>query len=400
MHINIEFLDTEPIENLITCMHHHMDKVIYFGYEKTIQKYEKRTREFLKKYCKDPEVEFHAIETKDLNKVIEKISEVVAKIDTPENKVYFDITGGESLFLVAFGVLAEKLEKPMHMYDIENDQLIHLGTSYEDHVGKVSGYDFKLDIYNYIEMSGAKIDKEKMGSDYVNNKAFMDKVDAVWDVVIKFRNHWNDYAAVLKDDLNEADSLDATALVVGNKNVNVVNFYKFLKALETAGVLSYVNSNPTRNEKGWITQSDISIAYSDFKWKDALTKVGTILELHVYKELKSAGKEVLQSVHIDWDGLLESDLKKSLSNKHQKIANVLNEIDVLTLEGNIPTFISCKCGNMDQGKALTAMYELETVANRFGGKYAKKTLATLKEVTGAYAERAEEMGIQLDCCGK
>ncbi len=400
MNINIEFLDVEPIENVITCMHHKMDKVIYFGYENIVQKYEKRTRDFLEKYCENPEVEFHAIETKDLNKVIEKISEVVAKEDKPENKVYFDITGGESLFLVAFGVLADKLQKPMHMYDVESDQLIHLGTAYEDHVGKVSGYGFKLDIYNYIEMSGAKIDKNKMGPDYVNNKAFMDKVDAVWNVVIKFKNYWNDYAAVLKDDLSEPESLNASAVIVGDKKINVARFYSFLKALETAEVLSYVKSNPTKNEKGWITESDISITYTDFNWKDCLTKIGTILELHVYKELKDAGKEVLQSVHIDWDGVFESDLKKSLSNRHQKIANVLNEIDVLTLEGNIPTFISCKCGNMDQGKALTAMYELETVANRFGGKYAKKTLATLKEVTGAYAERAEEMGIELDCCGK
>ena len=152
------------------------------------------------------------------------------------------------------------------------------------------------------------------------------------------------------------------------------------------------------NQKGWITESKFSITYADYKWKDGLTKIGTILELRVYKDLKDAGKEVLQSVHIDWDGVLESEQKKSLVPEQQKGENVLNEIDVLTLEGIIPTFISCKCGNMDQGKALTPMYELETVATRFGGKYSKKRLATLKEVTGAYAERAEEMGIELWCC--
>ena len=53
MNINIEFLDVEPIENVITCMHHKMDKVIYFGYENIVQKYEKRTRDFLEKYCVD-----------------------------------------------------------------------------------------------------------------------------------------------------------------------------------------------------------------------------------------------------------------------------------------------------------------------------------------------------------
>lgn len=399
MHINVEFFDTEPIENLITCIHHKMDKVIYFGYEKVIKKYEKRTRDFLEKYCENPIVEFHAIETHDLNKVIEKISEVVEKVDTDENTVYFDITGGESLFLVAFGVLADKLKKPMHMYDIENDQLIHLGNSYGDHVGNVNGYDFEWNLYKYIEMSGAKIDKERMDKSFVDDEAFMSKVDVVWDIVKEYRNHWNDYASVFRDKLNQPDSLDASGVVVQKKQVNIAKFYRFAKKLEAAGVLSYVKSEPLSwNQKGWITESKFSITYADYKWKDGLTKIGTILELRVYKDLKDAGKEVLQSVHIDWDGVLESEQKKSLVPEQQKVENVLNEIDVLTLEGIIPTFISCKCGNMDQGKALTPMYELETVATRFGGKYSKKRLATLKEVTGAYAERAEEMGIELWCC--
>ena len=33
MNVLIEFFDEEPIENLITCTHFHMDKVICFGYK-------------------------------------------------------------------------------------------------------------------------------------------------------------------------------------------------------------------------------------------------------------------------------------------------------------------------------------------------------------------------------
>ena len=54
---------------------------------------------------------------------------------------------------------------------------------------------------------------------------------------------------------------------------------------------------------------------------------------------------------------------------------------------------------MDKGKALTPLYELETVATRFGGKYVKKVLATLYPVKGVYKERAKEMGIELRCYG-
>lgn len=98
----------------------------------------------------------------------------------------------------------------------------------------------------------------------------------------------------------------------------------------------------------------------------------------------------MQSVHIDWDGDIHIP---------RTAADVSNEIDVMALDGNTPIFISCKAGSMDEGKALNAMYELETVASRFGGKYVKKVLATLQPITGAYAERAKEMNIELLCCG-
>ena len=50
MYVNIEFLDVEPIENVITCMHHKMDKVIFFGYKETIEECKKRTENFMKNY--------------------------------------------------------------------------------------------------------------------------------------------------------------------------------------------------------------------------------------------------------------------------------------------------------------------------------------------------------------
>ena len=90
-------------------------------------------------------------------------------------------------------------------------------------------------------------------------------------------------------------------------------------------------------------------------------------------------------VHLDWDGVI-----------HEKPGeDVLNEIDVLSLKGYIPTFISCKSGRMDSHQSLHALYELDTVARRFGGKYAKKVLVTSEKLRPMYVERAEEMGIVL-----
>ena len=73
----------------------------------------------------------------------------------------------------------------------------------------------------------------------------------------------------------------------------------------------------------------------------------------------------------------------------------MNEIDVLVLKGTIPTFISCKSGILNSKTALRALYELDVVASRFGGKYAKKVLVTTEEIGPIYQDRAAEMGIEL-----
>ena len=42
-----------------------------------------------------------------------------------------------------------------------------------------------------------------------------------------------------------------------------------------------------------------------------------------------------------------------------------------------------------------ALYELETVAERFGGKYAKKAIAAPQGLNDTHSLRAKEMGIEL-----
>ena len=42
-----------------------------------------------------------------------------------------------------------------------------------------------------------------------------------------------------------------------------------------------------------------------------------------------------------------------------------------------------------------ALYELETVAKRFGGKYAKKVVATAQPISPGHLQRAKEMGIEV-----
>ena len=59
MYVNIEFLDEEPLENVITSLHYHMDKTIFIGFHDDVEAYKKRTTFFLEKYCHVKEIKFN-----------------------------------------------------------------------------------------------------------------------------------------------------------------------------------------------------------------------------------------------------------------------------------------------------------------------------------------------------
>lgn len=79
--------------------------------------------------------------------------------------------------------------------------------------------------------------------------------------------------------------------------------------------------------------------------KECLWERGSILELNTFLAEKKESEDCMVGVHLDWDGIIHS----------QPGTDVLNEMDVLSLSGNIPTFISCKSGKMNSHQVLHYM---------------------------------------------
>ena len=90
--------------------------------------------------------------------------------------------------------------------------------------------------------------------------------------------------------------------------------------------------------------------------------------------------------HINWVG--EGDP----NSIYESGPDVINEIDIIYMRKNIPTFISCKNKMVSGNQAL---YELETVADRFGGKLVKKVLVARGGATDYVRKRAKEMNIKV-----
>jgi len=143
-------------------------------------------------------------------------------------------------------------------------------------------------------------------------------------------------------------------------------------------------------------EGGVSVTYKNEQVKRCLTKAGQILELKTY--LLTLGltsedggaliNDVMTGVYIDWDSVVHQN--------GDSVRDTENEIDVLAMKGLIPYFISCKNGTV----ADDELYKLNTVAERFGGDYAKKVLVATyinknKDGLHAFRQRARDMNIEL-----
>lgn len=381
MIVNIEFLDNEPIENVISSLHFKIDKTIFFGFSEVIEAKKEITKNFLKKYCGVKEVSFVCLPEYQLDSILATMRKVVEQELSRKNDVFFEVTGGESLILIAFGMLAESFKAPMHSFEIETQKLIELNRENVTPISEVAPKQYiKLDLDSFIEMQGGKINyRLHKGAKNLENPEFEKQIEALWDISSKYGEKWNFFADFLRrccgPDVNLQVNVTGKQVLAAYRKVNrfqsIRELGRILTDCASAGVL--VDFMHTKDQ--------LSFRYKDEKIKDILWDAGSILEMHTFMEERKNADDCMVGVHLDWDGVIYN----------HSLKDTLNEIDVLSLKGVIPTFISCKNGSVNQ----MALYELQTVADKFGGKYAKKVIAAPQGLNDTHSLRAKEMGIEI-----
>ena len=386
MIVLFEFLDEEPIENVITCLNYKIDKVVFFGYQDNITIQKKRTEKTLMKICGVQTVEFHSISRDDLPECLKTMSLAIEMELSQSNSVFFDITGGERMILVAFGILSSKYVTPIHQYDITANRLIELDEGATPRLStSATPQQIKLDLDQFIGLYGGVINYDmKKTSKQITGASSAKDVSAIWQVARKHWSSWNPFSEFIRVCFvpDEKMLVAVSARTVINKLQEPNNTLRTVKKLND--ILDDLAAG------GVITNLVHSDGKYSFKYKNdrvrhLLWEGGSILEMHVYQQEKSNSDHCGAGVHIDWDGVIHTGDK----------IDVINEIDVLSIKDNIPQFISCKSGNMKSNAALHALYELETIADRFGGKYAKRILAATHHLNEVSEYRAREMGIEV-----
>lgn len=375
----IRFLSMEPIENLVTAMHWHFDKVIFICYDDYLAVRKKDTESFLLKYCDVSRVEFHVVSRKDLKGILKKIREETEEERKYDNRIFLDLTGGKGQVMAAFGMLSEALELPMHLYWLTEDRLIE----YCEDEGRrmsslVTPQAVELDLDRYIEMRGGIINyrmhKEIKG---IDDDATRKVVDAIWAMFEAYEEGWSTMSGLFQK-LLKTDSLsvsldrgDVRDLLKRSQVFPEERFEAFLQEGEDRGIFRNLT----------LTRRELSFRFLSRTVRNILMDAGSILELHTYEVLRALTPNCKVGVHLDWDGVIHTSAGY----------DVVNEIDVLALHGLIPAFISCKIGTADKN----ALYELAAVSERFGGKYAQKLLVTAKGMSETDLLRAQEMEISV-----
>ncbi|MBR6615691.1 MAG: DUF1887 family protein [Lachnospiraceae bacterium] len=380
MIVNIEFFDEEPIENVITNLNFEVDKTIFFGYEEIMKPHKKTVERFLKKVCGVQAVEFYSVDRFDLMAIMKAIANVVRREQESGNMVYFDLTGGESLLLVAFGILSQEFSAPMFMFDVRTRELIEFCCSGNSIGGVAKPRPIELNLDQFVSLYNGTIN-------YRQRKMFKEMsldgatdIENMWKLSREHGDKWVHYSSVLRK-----FAPDASLMVDVERDVfqsefhrhhragNIKDFHKFMHGCSHLGFVKLYAAG----------KNGYRFRYKNAAIKQLLWDSGSILEMYTFlQETRKEGiTDCRVGVHIDWDGVINQDGNQ----------DVLNEIDVMSIQNNLPTFISCKIGSVDQ----MALYELETVANRFGGKYARKVLATAQPLSQGHMRRAEEMGIEV-----
>lgn len=384
--VNFEFLDRTPIENVITCLNYKLDKVVYFGYQDIIDDQRVRIERFLFSYCGVKEVQFFQVCSDNLLAVEKVMSEAIEKEINIGNNIFFDLTGGEDLVLVAFGKLSERYVTPMHKFDVINNKLIELNYKDSNSINtKTEQQNINMNLDMYIELQGGVINYGMQKSLKTNlSKSYREDVTKIWSVAKNNWEYWNLFSGFIRNNMIPNDKLqvDVSERVIKNKlglsntklnSIGQIN--KIINELKNINILTCVN----------IGQGRYKYKYKNKMIKECLWEGGSILELHTSIQEEQNCNDLIVGAHLEWDGKI-----------HEQVGiDVLNEIDVLTLKGNITTFISCKTGKMGPQQTLHALYELQTVVDRFGDKYSKKILVTARALGKVYMERAVEMGIEV-----
>ena len=391
----IEFLVKNAVDNICASLMDRPERVVFLGdNRKQLERNVALYRDVFARRGYEPELIWRTV---NKNRAEDVLAELRRMREMYPGCV-FDATGGEDLYLVALGMLygecggtdisiqrANINSGTFQRYAGENKWVSTRGMpslSVEEHAAVFGGrvvYEGEVPLGTQVwDMSGE----------------FTADVKGIWQICRENTRQWNQQIKVLETIERHRDG--ESGMLTSDVSVDVL-----LAALNRPSLDSVIHTDILAGliRGGFIEEFSerdgmLRVTYKDLQVKRCLTKAGQALELRVFLAMREATGEAREPVYndamtgvcIDWDGRVPEEG----SNGPQ------NEIDVLAMRGVIPVFVSCKNGMVE----VDELYKLYSVAENFGGKYARKILIVNgldpdSDFGRYFSQRAEELSVRV-----
>lgn len=378
----IELFDYCQLNNVAGVLKYRPQRVVYVGFKRIMTRKRKRDIEnFITANRMKVEIEYVRLPEYDLDYIVDILSEIVVSNDD----CCIDALGGRELVLIAMGIVAGKYKIPLIQTNIMTGDMIRFRNA--DKVEDNS--DIALTVADLVGLNGgAVIKSEDQGWDY--NEQFIKEIQKMWKVCSNNALLWNrqcNMFGVMDShgtcDENGVYSVSLTDMK--RRGYDIMHEREIIDGLCDEGLI-----------KSFCIYGDyINFAYKNRHIRKSLLKAGNLLEMYVYITAKDINEryngiysDIRSGVTLDWDGVLHNDIKDYIETR--------NEVDIFIMKGMRPILISCKNGSVSK----EALYELDTVASRYGGDYSKKILvtsyiATSQKQSKYILARAADMGIRV-----
>ena len=393
----IEFFNNVAIENVCACLTNVPQRVIYIG--RDIDVIESKIKKYSRVFAKRGHtIEFipMAVEKDNLENAVSVLQKIV---DTYPDCA-FGITGGDEIALMAFGIVYERNRNKniqIHRFNRAHNTICDCDkdgkTVYKDL--PVLSAEENIQLYGGDVLYGDVFGDDTYMWDFTED--FVKDIENIWTVCKGNVRLWNTqisvFEAAVKVGVSDEDMLYVTAekdKIKRELDKNLAS-YKIVKGmvnyLKKHGLLTHFSE----------TDTELSLGFKNPQVRRCLIKAGQALEMKTFLIARSLQddngnklyNDAVNGVLIDWDGRFHNESVDGIYDTE-------NEIDILLMHGIVPVFISCKNGVVDADE----LYKLNTVALRFGGKYAKKVLVATsipkEKESGKYLiQRARDMNIKL-----
>lgn len=381
----IECFDRESVHNALGCLRLKPEKAIFLGDGQQMEGPLSRLRRVLdNRGIKTRLMPYHVRMDR-----MDDITMVLRNILRKEDDYLIDITGGSEALILAVGMVLGEMDKTRRScIEVQKFDPVTGTVIDADGNGKtLAGNESALTVAEVITLHGGSIHPEshQPGLHYRP-----DDVLPLWNAMCADRKEWNKAVMALNEFEARCNSDHEIYLRLEDLHGSVNQFRQkedrmwwLLEKLEGCGVIEDRS-----------TGEAFRYRYLDPLLHSCAQKAGNLLEIMVLlqaRACKMAGEtffdDCRMSVSIDWDGVVHQ--------LTQQIPDTSNEIDVIATRGLTSLFISCKNGEIGEEE----LYKLNTVAGRFGGKYARKMLVATDlerkspSSVRAFLQRAKDMGI-------